>query len=342
MTEELHDMAAHCVSQHYKDQKIIEELEKQSKNVHHHESPIHDKEATKKEIDQTIKSINSSIEAEPQQTTKKRLRKGHTVDPSSLTKRMNMREDRKEKNMQDFQVYGKKKSKEKPAPELQYMGVERTKLAHLVSENDKIFLNYIFECEKDIGIPIWDNNLSNGTVSLQEAIEILNEEDVQNTLIDSFTFMLEREQEDESKILFFKSILWSLLKDKKNEVKKMFLDDKLVKLIQKEHVYRYLVFPMNSSGGNKENENNPNHWTVLVFDIEDGQWRHYNSIRPTERNADAYLTDARLMKRYVEGFVKKNHTPTFILSSQNETIFQKQKFDAPIISPASPQQRPGT
>ncbi|KAI8530933.1 hypothetical protein RHMOL_Rhmol11G0098500 [Rhododendron molle] len=88
-----------------------------------------------------------------------RLRKGHTVDPSSLTKRVNKREDRKEKNMDDFQVYGKKKNKEKPADkaalELQYMGVETTKLAHLVSEKDKIFLNHIFECEKDIKIPIW-------------------------------------------------------------------------------------------------------------------------------------------------------------------------------------------
>ncbi|KAI8524395.1 hypothetical protein RHMOL_Rhmol13G0147000 [Rhododendron molle] len=175
-------------------------------------------EATEEEVDQTIKFTISSINAETQQTTKKRLRKSHTVDPSSLTKRVNKREDRKEKNMDDFQVYGKKKNKEKPtekekpaekaAPELQYMGVETTKLAHLVSENDKIFLNHVFECEKDIGIPIWDNNLSNGTVSLQEAIEILNEGDVQNTLIDSFTFMLEREQGDESKILFFKSSLW--------------------------------------------------------------------------------------------------------------------------------------
>ncbi|KAG5557424.1 hypothetical protein RHGRI_007612 [Rhododendron griersonianum] len=134
----------------------------------------------------------------------------------------------------------------------------------------------------------------------------------------------------------------SLLKDKKNEVRKMFLDDKLLELIQKELVYRYLVFPINSSGGNKEQDNDPYHWTVLVYDIEDGQWRHYNSIRPTGKNADAYLTDARLMKSYVEGFVKKNHTPTFMLSSQNETIFEKQKFDAPIISPASLQQRPRT
>ncbi|XP_058216915.1 uncharacterized protein LOC131327801 [Rhododendron vialii] len=352
VTEELHDIAAHCVSQHYKDQKIIEELQKQknslseqkqSENVHHHESPIHDKEVTEEEIDQMIKSTISSIQAEPQQTTKKRLRKGHTVDPSSLTKRVSKREDRKEKNMEDFQVYGKKKSTEKQAekaaPELPYMGVETTKLAHLVPENDKIFLNHIFECEKDIRL---DNNLFDGTESLQEVIEILNEKDVQNTLIDSFTFILEREQGDESKILFFKSILWSLLKDQKNEVRKMFLDDKLLELIQKQHAYRYLVFPMNSSGGNKENDNDPYHWTVLVYDIEDGQWRHYNSIRPTGRKADAYLKDARLMKRYVEGFVKKNHTPTFILSSQNETIFEKQKFDAPIISPASPQQRPGT
>ncbi|KAI8569416.1 hypothetical protein RHMOL_Rhmol02G0277300 [Rhododendron molle] len=146
VTEELHDMAARCVSQHYKDQKIIEELEKQkqSKNVHNHESPIDDEDATEEEIDQTIKFTISSINAETQQTTKKRLRKSHTVDPSSLTKRVNKREDRKEKNMDDFQVYGKKKNKEKPtekekpaektAPELQYMGVETTKLAHVVSK----------------------------------------------------------------------------------------------------------------------------------------------------------------------------------------------------------------
>lgn len=165
VTEELHDIAAHCVSQHYKDQKIIEELEKQknnlieqeqSKNVHHQESPIHDEEVTEEEIDKTIKLTISSIEAEPQQTTKKRLRKAHTVDPSSLAKRVNKREDRKEKNMEDYQVYGRKKNKEKraekTAPDLQYMVVETTKLAHLVSENDKIFLNHIFECEKDIGL----------------------------------------------------------------------------------------------------------------------------------------------------------------------------------------------
>lgn len=165
VTEELHDIAAHCVFQHYKDQKIIEELEKQknnlieqeqSKNVHHQESPIHDEEVTEEEIDKTIKLTISSIEAEPQQTTKKRLRKAHTVDPSSLAKRVNKREHRKEKNMEDYQVYGKKKNKEKraekTAPDLQFMVVETTKLAHLVSENDKIFLNHIFECEEDIGL----------------------------------------------------------------------------------------------------------------------------------------------------------------------------------------------
>ncbi|KAI8530532.1 hypothetical protein RHMOL_Rhmol11G0066900 [Rhododendron molle] len=74
VTEELHDMEAHYVSQHYKDQKIIEELEKQktnlhgqkqSKNVHYHESPIHDKKATEEKIDQTIKYTISSIQAEP-------------------------------------------------------------------------------------------------------------------------------------------------------------------------------------------------------------------------------------------------------------------------------------
>lgn len=95
--------------------------------------------------------------------------------------------------------------------------------------------------------------------------------------------------------LWITSFWQSLLKDKNNEVRKKFLDDKLVELVKEENAYRYLIFPMNSSGGKKQKDNDPYHWTVLVYDIEDGQWRHYNSIRPTERSADAYLTDARLM-----------------------------------------------
>ena len=38
--------------------------------------------------------------------------------------------------------------------------------------------------------------------------------------------------------------------------------------------YRYLHFCMNSSG-NKEEK--PYHWTLLVFDTEFDEWRHYNS-----------------------------------------------------------------
>ena len=55
--------------------------------------------------------------------------------------------------------------------------------------------------------------------------------------------------------------------------------------------HRFIHFPMNSNGKNKDAT--PFHWTLLLLDRKQGQWMHYNSMRPRKKNAiDHYFKDA--------------------------------------------------
>ena len=35
------------------------------------------------------------------------------------------------------------------------------------------------------------------------------------------------------------------------------------------------------------------HWTVVVFDTEGGEWLHYNSIKPVDHTVDPHFTVAK-------------------------------------------------
>ncbi|KAH7845898.1 hypothetical protein Vadar_007163 [Vaccinium darrowii] len=105
-------------------------------------------------------------------------------------------------------------------------------------------------------------------------------------------------------------------------VRQCLIDQKLQKVYDNilEHgidYYRYLVFPMNSTGNRKvTKEVTPYYWTLLLYDMEEQIWKHYNSL---SRKNCAYLIDATQVKTYVEAH----------------------KFDAPIISVKNaPQQMP--
>ncbi|KAH7843175.1 hypothetical protein Vadar_013575 [Vaccinium darrowii] len=149
--------------------------------------------------------------------------------------------------------------------------------------------------EERVQLPIWIDIDMQDTITLQDAITILNEGDVENTLIDGFTSMLARDDGLPINVIYFKSTLWSLLKDDKNQIREKFLDDKLREVNDNLDIFEYLVFPMNSSGGIAATENNPYHWTRLVLDIQHGDWKHYNSMKPRKNSQDLFLNDATLM-----------------------------------------------
>lgn len=237
-----------------------------------------------------------------------------------------------------------KKEKQKWIP-------QKSRLYHMLPKEDRDLLDQICDCERqDDAIAVWTNLESQETVALQDIIRLLEEGDTANAVIDGFANMLERQQEarqaNNGNNAYFTCMCWSLITNSNHEsVRQCLIDVKLQKVydIILEHgtgYYRYLVFPMNSTGNRKVTKGvTPYHWTLLLYDLEEQIWKHYNSL--SKKNC-AYLVDATQVKTYVEGFIKTNFNarPKFRLSS-SPIVFEAHKFDAPIISVKNaPQQMP--
>jgi hypothetical protein len=80
--------------------------------------------------------------------------------------------------------------------------------------------------------------------------------------------------------------------------KKTFIDEKLNevdKICQEnKEFFTRLIFPMNSTGA-REGIVCPYHWTLLVFDNEEGLWFHYNSKRNQLEGDDPDMNDALMV-----------------------------------------------
>ncbi|CAL5363866.1 unnamed protein product [Camellia sinensis] len=47
------------------------------------------------------------------------------------------------------------------------------------------------------------------------------------------------------------------------------------------------------------------HWTIVVSDMDDGVWTHYNSIGPRDGFEDIHLAQANIVKTYIEPHIQK-------------------------------------
>ncbi|KAH7849701.1 hypothetical protein Vadar_021713 [Vaccinium darrowii] len=281
--DQLDDMAAHCASQEYKDKKKIEEIEEKMQKISEkvvernvgeefasptgipHQivteedsesspgNPYEFRMATDEDIEKTITAAVSIIDKqEENEMKKKRLRAERVVEPSSLTKRVRERDDRVEKKKEDF-FYERRRKRAQQAKAAQVennsLRFETTTLDAFLSQEDKEKLNMLSNLLKDKKLPFWMDHDTQDAVSLEDAIGILNEGDVENTLLDGFTSILAADEQKPINTVCFKSVLWSLLKDEKNQIRDLFLDKKLREVNEKLDVFYYLVFPINSSGG---------------------------------------------------------------------------------------------
>ncbi|KAH7866861.1 hypothetical protein Vadar_025959 [Vaccinium darrowii] len=342
--EQLDDMTAHCASQEYRDKKKIEEMEEKIQKIFEKVvernagedfasptgipdqivievdsesppgNPYEFRMATDEDIEKTITAAVSIIDKqEENEMKKKRLRAERVVEPSSLTKRVRERDDRVEKKKEGY-FYERRTKRAQQAKAAQVENdsrrFETTTLDAFLSQEDKEKLNMLSNLLKDKKLPLWMDHDTQDAISLEDAIDILNEGDVENT---------------------------SLLKDDKNQIRDLFLDDKLRDINEKLDLFYYLVFPINSSGGIRAKDKNPYHWNLLVLDIPREYWRHYNSIKPSRNGQDPYLKDAKLMAEYVSNFMQKlniqKKEPTFrLLKSTSETIFgAKEKNEVMIV-----------
>ncbi|XP_058187583.1 uncharacterized protein LOC131304376 [Rhododendron vialii] len=231
---------------------------------------------------------------------------------------------------------------------------EMTKLFNYISEEDMDLLDTIYEFEKeDKKSFVWHNPVSNDTVTIEDVLNLLNEGDIGNTCIDGLTYILERQEEKTAKTqgncFYITSTCWTLIKEKA-DARTNLINEKLKELdkvidINGVAFYKYLIFPMNSMGGRKVKA--PDHWTLLVYDTSKQQWMHYNSLTKPKKKKDPYLTDASIVKEYVEEQMRKltlSKPPSFeLIFTPKPTLFPTNTLSAPISSiDDAPQQQPGS
>lgn len=223
------DIEAHKVSQEYQENRTVGDNEEEEKDE---VGEPNEKENQQEENDATVpdhkmvgdeelqRTITAACkEIEPQQGQKKRiLRSKVQIDPSSLTKRVTERDTRLEKRIEGY-VYTDdekkkntehdKKKKRKPR-----WRPEKSKLYHLLQQEDKDILDQICDCEElDEAIAVWTNKPSAETVPLFDIIRLLEQGDVSNAVIDGFLNILDREQEAQGakneNIAYFTCMCWS-------------------------------------------------------------------------------------------------------------------------------------
>ncbi|GMQ09173.1 hypothetical protein CsSME_00052647 [Camellia sinensis var. sinensis] len=82
-----------------------------------------------------------------------------------------------------------------------------------------------------------------------------------------------------------------MIKDEKAELQTKFIDPH----IKQANQYRYLHFPLHFKY----------HWTIVVSNMDDGVWKHYNSMRPRDGFEDIHLAQANIVKTYIESHIQK-------------------------------------
>ncbi|KAG5567040.1 hypothetical protein RHGRI_002568 [Rhododendron griersonianum] len=193
---------------------------------------------------------------------------------------------------------------------------------------------------------VWTNDVTRETVPLEDIMKLLQGGDVSNWMIDGLARMLTIHLDNDDKlthhVAFFPCTIWTILLNENSDMRTVLLDKKLQRVFEnvRQHgtkYYRYLVFPMNGSGG-KSLKMSPYHWTILFFDVMKKKWMHYNSLKKRD-GRDPMLKDATVVKKYVENYMKDRHDELKNQSTSTEILFQEQNFDAPICSPPyAPQQ----
>ncbi|XP_058217231.1 uncharacterized protein LOC131328283 [Rhododendron vialii] len=401
----LDDMVTHMVTQEYHDKEEDKEKrqeEEQSKKGEVDQTiserveiatGLHDEILSDEVIDKTISQIFKDTQEGERKEEKKRKREQDDIDPSSMVKDLKGKDDRTVKMEERFIYYNRNQKERKKSNS----AFEMTKLSF-----------------------VWHNPVNNDTVTIEDVLNLLNEDDIENTLvlyicmlvnqfdccslnfcslqqyrfvsvstlgisvfkhvwyiylvvfviwnntglfgttyllvhlcIDGLTYILERQEEKTAKTqgncFYITSTCWTLIKEKA-DARTNLINEKLKELdkvidINGVAFYKYLIFPMNSMGGRKVKA--PDHWTLLVYDTSKQQWMHYNSLTKPKKKKDPYLTDASIVKEYVEEQMRKltlSKPPSFeLISTPKPTLFPTNTLSAPISSiDDAPQQQPGS
>ncbi|KAL7175856.1 hypothetical protein ACSBR2_029436 [Camellia fascicularis] len=190
-------------------------------------------------------------------------------------------------------------------------------------------------------------------ISMEDIMTLLLERAITNIVIDCLGQILLKQQEEArwdgstvpNKTCFVNSHCWTIITRASESYKEKEIYSRVCKAIQDN--VRYIQFPMNSKG--RQEESVPFHWTLLVYDMHEGMWRHYHSNRGSGLY-DSYFEDAKSVKENVERYLRKAYKEACekqlksmgeidLFQSERMQILASQGFDCPILQMNdSPQQ----
>ncbi|CAL5368348.1 unnamed protein product [Camellia sinensis] len=155
-------------------------------------------------------------------------------------------------------------------------------------------------------------DLKTKDVYFDDIIHIIKEESITNNVTDAYGEILLELQELVNPSLEDSSFIFASTCLIKNHARvPPHKRNKLIDVHIKEYQgQRFLIFPIHDNF----------HWTIVVYDMKENVWRHYNSLRPREGIHDPHIDKAQILRDYITALVHNigRSSPLWTnLSSQN-------------------------
>ncbi|KAI8011085.1 hypothetical protein LOK49_LG06G00880 [Camellia lanceoleosa] len=197
----------------------------------------------------------------------------------------------------------------------------------MMSEREKEVISSAYERYGDRAV-MWVGRDDGNAVYFSDVRSLVRQLGVRGNVIDAYAEVLSDDQETlnagkdfPENSYFFSSICWDVLKGDNEQAKFNYVKSNIHAAMGA----RYMHFPICHLG----------HWTLLVYDTEDGSWKHYNSMRSRSGTGGVHYAEAVKLKNIVTDIQRQA-----MAANGLDEVVGTQDFDMMVESVAEcPQQR---
>ncbi|KAI8031018.1 hypothetical protein LOK49_LG01G01125 [Camellia lanceoleosa] len=132
---------------------------------------------------------------------------------------------------------------------------------------------------------MWDGQGHDVAVYFTDVKSLVRQTEIRGNVINAYVVLLNDEQERinegvdaADKSYFFSSICLDMMKNNNVRSRNRYVLDNL----RAAKLFRFVHFPLCKDS----------HWTLVVYDTEDGSWKHFNSMRPRSGIVDVHYLEA--------------------------------------------------
>ncbi|GMP98688.1 hypothetical protein CsSME_00046484 [Camellia sinensis var. sinensis] len=218
-------------------------------------------------------------------------------------------------------------------PEKKWSGFDlnnRLGVWKMMTMDEKARITKAYERHGD-GAVMWEDNMNGVVVYFSDVKNLVRQSSMRGNVVDAYVELLKTDQlrmygdnELVDKSYFFSSVCLDVVKS--NDVRS--IGNYIRKNVSAGSEFRFMHFPMCHLG----------HWTLVVYDTEDGSWKHYNPMRQRGDRTDVHHTEAVLLKERVSNVM---------MQSLRQFGLDEQSIEANFRHPLEvvtkcPQQKPDT